>query len=111
MATNSMSPSISQAPLGLGLMDIIEDDTPDVEILIENADGVEVGIDGIEIDLMPDEGNLGDEFGSNLAEFMDDGELEKLGSDLVCEVYSDINSRKDWVEMYVKGLDVLGMKY
>ena len=111
MATNSMSPSISQAPLGLGLMDIIEDDTPDVEILIENADGVEVGIDGIEIDLMPDEGNLGDEFGSNLAEFMDEGELEKLGSDLVGEVDSDINSRKDWVEMYVKGLDVLGMKY
>ena len=111
MATNSMSPSISQAPLGLGLMDIIEDDTPDVEILIENADGVEVGIDGIEIDLMPDEGNLGDEFGSNLAEFMDEGELEKLGSDLVGEVDSDISSRKDWVEMYVKGLDVLGMKY
>jgi hypothetical protein len=111
MATNSMSPSISQAPLGLGLMDIIEDDTPDVEILIENADGVEVGIDGIEIDLMPDEGNLGDEFGSNLAEFMDEGELEKLGSDLVGEVDSDINSRKDWVDMYVKGLDVLGMKY
>ena len=111
MATNSMSPSISQAPLGLGLMDIIEDDTPDVEILIEGADGVEVGIDGIEIDLMPDEGDLGDEFGSNLAEFMDEGELEKLGSDLVGEVDSDINSRKDWVEMYVKGLDVLGMKY
>ena len=111
MATNSMSPSISQAPLGLGLMDIIEDNTPDVEILIENADGVEVGIDGIEIDLMPDEGDLGDEFGSNLAEFMDEGELEKLGSDLVGEVDSDINSRKDWVEMYVKGLDVLGMKY
>jgi hypothetical protein len=111
MATNSMAPSISQAPLGLGLMDIIEDDTPDVEILIEGADGVEVGIDGIEIDLMPDEGGLGDEFGSNLAEFMDEGELEKLGSDLVGEVDSDINSRKDWVEMYVKGLDVLGMKY
>ena len=49
MATNSMAPSISQAPLGLGLMDIIEDNTPDVEILIENADGVEVGIDGREI--------------------------------------------------------------
>ena len=111
MATNSMAPSISQAPLGLGLMDIIEDDTPDVEILIEGADDVEVGIGGIEIDLMPDEGSLGDEFGSNLAEFMDEGELEKLGSDLVGEVDSDINSRKDWVEMYVKGLDVLGMKY
>tara|TARA_R110000772_G_scaffold44756_1_gene102915 strand:+ start:778 stop:3366 length:2589 start_codon:yes stop_codon:yes gene_type:complete len=111
MATNSMAPSISQAPLGLGLMDIIEDNTPDVEILIENADGVEVGIDGIEIDLMPDEGDLGDEFSSNLAEFMDEGELEKLGSDLVGEVDSDISSRKDWVDMYVKGLDVLGMKY
>jgi hypothetical protein len=42
---------------------------------------------------------------------MDEGELEKLGSDLVGEVESDISSRKDWVDMYVKGLEVLGMKY
>jgi hypothetical protein len=51
------------------------------------------------------------DFDANLAEFMDEGELEKLGSDLVGEVESDISSRKDWVDMYVRGLEVLGMKY
>jgi len=111
MATNSMVPSISQPPLGLDLEGIIQDDTPAFEITIENPEGVQIGIDGLEIDLMPQEDEGADEFGSNLAEFMDDGELEKLGSDLVAEVEADINSRKDWVEMYVKGLDVLGMKY
>ena len=109
MATNSMASSISQAPMGLGFDDI-EDDTPAFEIMIENPDDVVVGIDGLEIDLMPEE-EEGPEFDSNLADYMDEGELEKLGSDLVSEVDSDINSRKDWVEMFVKGLDVLGMKY
>jgi hypothetical protein len=111
MATSSMVSSISQAPLGLDLSDIIQDDTPALEIMIENPDDVVVGIDGLEIDLMPE--NLMDEpaFDENLAEYMDEGELEKMGSDLIAEVEADINSRKDWVEMYVKGLDVLGMKY
>jgi hypothetical protein len=111
MATSSMVSSISQAPLGLDLSDIIQDDTPALEIMIENPDDVVVGIDGLEIDLMPE--NLMDEpaFDANLAEYMDEGELEKMGSDLIGEVEADINSRKDWVEMYVKGLDVLGMKY
>ena len=107
----SIVSSISQAPMGLDLSDVIQDDTPAVEIMIEDPEDVVVGIDGLEIDLMPGEDGDEPEFDSNLAEYMDAGELEKLGSDLVSEVDSDINSRKDWVEMYVKGLDVLGMKY
>jgi len=87
---------------------MVQDDTPAVEIIIENPDDVVIGIDGMAIDLMPEEGPA---FDANLAEFMDEGELEKLGSDLVGEVESDISSRKEWVEMYVKGLEVLGMKY
>jgi hypothetical protein len=111
MATSSMVPSISQAPLGLSFDDIIQDDTPALEIMIENPDDVVIGLDGLEIDLMPEDDTDEPEFDANLAEFMDEGELEKMGSDLIGEVESDINSRKDWVEMYVKGLDVLGMKY
>lgn len=107
----SIVSSIAQAPLGMDLSDIVEDDTPAVEIMIENPDDVMIGIDGLEIDLMPEDESDEPEFDANLAEYMDEGELEKLGSDLVGEVESDINSRKDWVEMYVKGLDVLGMKY
>ena len=109
MATSSMVSSLAQAPNGLDFSDIVEDDTPAVEVIIENPDDVMVGIDGVAIDLMPEDD--GPAFDANLAEFMDEGELEKLGSDLVGEVESDIASRKDWVEMYVKGLEVLGMKY
>ena len=111
MATSSMVPSILQAPMGLDLSDIIQDDTPALEVIIEGADDVVIGLDGLEIDLMPEEEKDEPAFDANLAEYMDEGELEKLGSDLVGEVESDIASRKDWVDMYVKGLDVLGMKY
>ena len=112
MATN-MFPSLSQAPMGLSALapqpeDIAEG--PGIEIVIDNPDGVHIGMDGMEIDMMPDEGG-GEEFDSNLAEFMDESELQKLGSELLELVDADINSRKDWVEAYVKGLDVLGMKY
>ena len=109
MATSSMVSSLNPAPLGIDFSDIVQDDTPAVEIVIENPDDVMIGIDGVAIDLMPEE--EGPAFDANLAEYMDEGELEKLGSDLVGEVESDIASRKDWVEMYVKGLEVLGMKY
>ena len=111
MAANSMTPSLAPAPMGLEeLADIAQDDTPAVEIMIENPDDVVIGMDGIEIDLMP-EGETAEEFGANLAEYMDEGELQKLASEMVELVEADVNSRKDWVEMYVKGLEVLGMKY
>jgi hypothetical protein len=97
--------------MGLDFSDIVQDDTPAVEIMIEDPEDVVIGLDGLEIDLMPEDDMDEPEFDANLADFMDEGELEKLGSDLVAEVDSDINSRRDWVEMFVKGLDVLGMKY
>jgi len=102
----SIEQSLSQAPLGLD--SIVMDEVPAIEIEIEDPEGVRIGIDGMEIDLMPEEDG---EFDENLAEVMSEGELQKLASDLVGLVDADIASRKDWVEMYVKGLDVLGMKY
>jgi hypothetical protein len=105
MATN-IDKSLYAAPMG---MDDEVGAMPDIEIQIENPEGVVVGMDGIEIDLMPEENE--EEFDANLADEMDDSELEKIASDLMEDVDSDINSRKDWVEMFVKGLDVLGMKY
>jgi len=104
MATNIDS---ALSPFNPGLMT----DEPAIEIEIENPEGVKIGIDGVEIDLMPDESELSEEFDANLAESMDEKDLQSLASDLIELVDSDINSRKDWVEMYVKGLEVLGMKY
>jgi hypothetical protein len=84
-------------------------DAPAIEIEIENPDDVKIGIDGVEIDLMPEDEP--EEFDANLAEDMDDGELQSLASELVSLVDADMNSRKEWSDMYVKGLEVLGMKY
>jgi hypothetical protein len=103
MATNTDTALI---PLDMGLMG----DEPAIEIEIEQPEGLKIGIDGVEIDLMP-EIETTEEFDANLAEFMDEGELQSLASELVDLVDADINSRKDWSEMFVKGLEVLGMKY
>jgi hypothetical protein len=102
----SIEQSLSQAPLGLNALEM--DAGPAVEIEIENPEGVKIGFDGVEIDIMPDEE---EGFDDNLAEYIDASELQKISSDLIEMVDTDINSRKEWVEMYVKGLDVLGMKY
>ena len=103
----SIEQSISQAPLGLDSLNEVSG--PDLEIEIVNPEGVSINMDGVEIDLMPEEDE--ESFDANLAENMSDSELMKISSDLIEMVEADINSRKDWVEMYVKGLDVLGMKY
>jgi hypothetical protein len=103
----SIEQSLNPAPLGLNALEM--DDSPAMEIEIVNPEGVKIGIDGMEIDLMPETEE--EDFSDNLAEYMDDGELQKIASDLIEMVDTDVNSRKDWVEMYVKGLDVLGMKY
>jgi hypothetical protein len=105
---NSMFPSLSQAPLGLDAL-APEEDSGLIEIEIVNPEGVKIDMDGMEIDLMPEEEELS--FDANLAEEMDSGDLQRVASDIIEMVDADINSRKEWVDMYVKGLDVLGMKY
>jgi hypothetical protein len=102
---SSIDKSIYQAPQGIESLT----DEPDIEIEIEDPESVSMKMDGLEIELEPSETD--DEFNSNLADYIDDAELETIGSDLIEEVDADINSRKDWVDMFVKGLEVLGMKY
>jgi hypothetical protein len=99
-----MEKSLYEMPKGIETLE------PAIEIEVENPESMSIEIDGIEIDLTPP-ADGGDNFDDNLAEFIDDSVLATIGSDLVEDVSSDITSRKDWVEMYVKGLDVLGMKY
>ena len=59
---------------------------------------------------LPEEGEQ-ENFYANLAEKIDEQELKKIGSQLVTEVNYDRTSREDWVQGYVKGLDLLGFKY
>ena len=87
-------------------------DEPAIEIEIENPESLSIGMGGVEIELTPETDFSGaDEFNANLAEFFDENELQSLASDLMGEVDADIASRKDWVDTFVKGLEVLGMKY
>jgi hypothetical protein len=103
----SIDKSLYQAPEG---MDTLEGIEPDLEIEIVDPEMVTLSDGSMEITLIPeDEGP--EDFGANLAEFMDERELTQLAGELVGLVDADINSRKDWVEAYVKGLEVLGMKY
>jgi hypothetical protein len=54
--------------------------------------------------------DMDDEFNENLAENLDDDVLTELAGDLIGEYQSDIDSRKDWVQTYVDGLELLGLK-
>jgi len=48
---------------------------------------------------------------ANLADYIEDNDLGRLSNDLLAGFESDKDSRKDWEESYVKGLDMLGFKY
>lgn len=101
----SIENSLYAAPVGLDSLG--ENESP-IEIEVVDPESVTINAGDMEITIVPD-GE--DDFGKNLAEDMDEGELQKIARDLIEEIDSDISSRRDWVEMYVKGLEVLGMKY
>jgi hypothetical protein len=100
--------SLYEAPVGIA--DLAEQE-PDIEIEIEDPEAVRIGVDGMEIELVP--GGLSDtlDFGANLAEEIDERTLATLAADLIADYDSDINARKDWLSTYVKGLKLLGLEY
>ena len=83
-----------------------------LEILVTNPEEIKIGTEdgGLLIDFDPDSSDFTDEFNDNLAEFMGDSELDELASELVSSYKSDRESRSDWEETYIKGLDQLGLK-
>ena len=101
----AMEKSLYSAPQGIDQ----EMDEPDLEITIEDPEAVSIGIDGLQIDIEPEEESDQD-FDANLAEYIPDSELSGLANDLVDAYEEDISSRKDWIQTYVDGLDLLGMK-
>jgi hypothetical protein len=96
--------ALYQAPQGLESLT----DEPDIEIEIEDPESVGIKMDGLEIDIKPGED---EEFDKNLAEEMDERVLSTLASDLLGDYDTDIGSRKDWLNTYVKGLKLLGLDY
>ena len=99
------------APQGID-DELMEGEDADLEIEIVDPEMVTLSDGSVEITLIPggDESDL-IEFGDNIAEGMEDGELSELADELVGLIDADIHSRKDWADTYVKGLDVLGFQY
>jgi len=104
-----MDKGLYAAPLG------IEEDAgmgmDPLEIEIEDPESVSISMGDIEIELSPDKEGTDEEFNANLADFMDDSVLGKLGNELIDNFDKDINDRKDWIRTYVEGLKLLGLKY
>jgi len=99
--------SLYAAPQGIeDLMDS-ESMEPDIEIEIENPESVDINMGGVSIHM---EAGEEDDFNINLAEEIDDGVLESLAEELLSDYDDDVGSRKDWMQTYVDGLELLGMK-
>jgi hypothetical protein len=94
------------APVGLDEAAIEEQA---IEIEIEDPEKVTIGIGDAEIVIDPD-AMEDDEFNANLAEDLDEKYMATLSSDLLEDFNNDLNSRKDWLETYVDGLELLGLK-
>jgi hypothetical protein len=92
------------APSAEGITIGIEAQEP-LEMVLELPDG------GAEVTLEAGSDTLPAAFDANLAEYIDEGLLGSIASDLVADIDADIESRKDWADAFVAGLEVLGMKY
>jgi hypothetical protein len=97
--------ALYQAPQGYASME----EEP-IEIEIEDPESVSIGIGDMEIDFKPAR-KTAEDFDANLAEYLDDSFLQTLGGELVEDFGKDINDRKDWMQTYVDGLKLLGLKY
>ena len=98
--------ALYQLPQGIEALAATE---PEIEIEIEDPESVKIGVDGLEIEIEPTRGT-DEDFDANLAEQMSEGELTSLAGELIGDFDSDIGSRKDWIQTYVDGLELLGLK-
>jgi hypothetical protein len=98
MATN-MDKALYTPPQGLEAL--VEDPTETIEVVIAPVEG-EV-VEAYE--------DMEKDFSENIAEEMSEGALATLAGDLLGDYESDLTSRKDWLDTYVKGLKLLGLKY
>ena len=94
------------APVGIDDAAVEEQE---IEIEIVDPEEVTIKAGGMEITIDPDAMD-DDTFNENLAEDLDDKYMAELSSDLLEDFNNDVNSRKDWLETYVDGLELLGLK-
>ena len=92
--------SLYAAPSGLDSLQ------PDIQVEVEDT---EAQPGDVVIELLPGGESSGD-FDANLAEEMSESALQSLASELLADYDADIASRKDWLETYTRGLDLLGLR-
>ena len=97
-----MDKALYEAPVGIDELAAQEPDDVEVEIILD-------GEDDDETTETPEETGA-EKFDANLAEYIDDGELATIAGDLIGEFDADISARKDWIQTYVDGLELLGLK-
>jgi len=104
-----MEKGLYTAPQGLN--DEIGDlSGPTIEIEIDDPESIDVGIGGLNVHMESGEGTAED-FEANLAEFMDNSELQSVSSDLIDDFEKDVRDRREWIQTYVDGLKLLGLRY
>jgi hypothetical protein len=93
--------SLMEAPQGIA---ILAAEMEPIDIIVETEE------DGAVVELMKDE-SRSEGFDDNLAEYMSESDLQTMASELIGQYEQDISSRKDWLDTYVKGLKILGIRY
>jgi len=108
MAVNDIDKGLAQAPKGIDdMMAELANMEPDIEIEIEDPEEVSIKAGGMELEI---DLNEEDDFSKNLAEEIDEDTLAKLADELLEDYESDLTARRDWLDTYVDGLDLLGLK-
>jgi len=90
---------------------MIERQVPGIEVEVEVEEPeieVEINLGGDEEEDETEAESTG--FGANIAEILDDSILQSIASDLISDFDEDVASRKDWIETYTDGLELLGLK-
>ena len=101
-----MEKGLYAAPQGLSALA----GQPDIEIEIEDPEAVHIGIGDVDIDLEPHK-KESKNFNENLADLMEERDLQSLASELVDDFNKDVMDRKEWIKTYIEGLKLLGLSY
>ena len=107
MAVEKSIVPIFDAPMGDLEVEIEEEEQPS---LFSEEDTVMLEDGSAIVGYVEEEENEEGDFYANLAEEMDERDLQSLSSELVASYKDDLESRQDWLDTYTSGLDLLGVK-
>lgn len=104
----SIEKGLYAAPQGIDeLLEEIQNEEPELEIEIEDPESVDISMPGLEIEISEAED---EDFNENLAEVLSESTLQEIASELIGDFDDDVASRRDWMQTYVDGIELLGMK-